>query len=84
VLFGDVVVTILKMLNPHGNKQILLAVIPQLSAKEGHCAVFIGVLTAISFIAMCANGDHTVLDDLNMCATALLSASSGLGFARQI
>ncbi|NDB06938.1 MAG: MarC family protein, partial [Acidimicrobiia bacterium] len=45
-LFGEVLVTMLVILDPPGNVPIFLAVTRQLSAKERHRAAFLAVGTA--------------------------------------
>ncbi len=73
-LFGEVVVTMLVILDPPGNVPIFLSVTRQLSLKERHRAAYLSIATAFLVIAMFAIGGQTVLDYLNVSVPALQSA----------
>lgn len=73
-LFGEVVVTMLVILDPPGNVPIFLSVTRLLSPKERHRAAYIAVATAFLVIAMFAIGGQSVLDYLNVSVPALQSA----------
>lgn len=73
-LFGEVVVTMLVILDPPGNVPIFLAVTQRLTAKERHRAAWLAVGTAFLVIAMFAIGGRTVLDYLNVSVPALQGA----------
>jgi multiple antibiotic resistance protein len=73
-LFGEVVVTMLVILDPPGNVPIFLAVTRQLSEKERHKASYIAVATAFLVIAMFAIGGQTILSYLNVSVPALQGA----------
>lgn len=73
-LFGEVVVTMLVILDPPGNVPIFLAVTRQLSARERHKAAYIAVATAFLVIAIFAIGGQTILEYLNVSVPALQGA----------
>jgi multiple antibiotic resistance protein len=73
-LFGEVVVTMLVILDPPGNVPIFLSVTRQLTLKERHRAAYLSIATAFLVIAMFAIGGQTVLDYLNVSVPALQSA----------
>lgn len=73
-LFGEVVVTMLVILDPPGNVPIFLAVTRQLSERERHKAAYIAVATAFVVIAMFAIGGQTILEYLNVSVPALQGA----------
>ena len=73
-LFGEVLVTMLVILDPPGNVPIFLAVTRRLSEKERHRAAFLAVGTAFFVISMFAIGGQTVLDYLNVSVPALQGA----------
>ena len=73
-LFGEVVVTMLVILDPPGNVPIFLSVTRLLSVKERHRAAYLAIATAFLVIAMFAIGGQTVLDYLNVSVPALQSA----------
>jgi multiple antibiotic resistance protein len=73
-LFGEVVVTMLVILDPPGNVPIFLAVTRQLSARERHRAAYIAVGTAFLVIAMFAIGGRSILGYLNVSVPALQGA----------
>lgn len=73
-LFGEVVVTMLVILDPPGNVPIFLSVTRLLSPKERHRAAYIAVATAFLVIAMFAIGGQSVLDYLKVSVPALQSA----------
>ncbi|MFM1751418.1 MAG: hypothetical protein RL119_380 [Actinomycetota bacterium] len=73
-LFGEVVVTMLVILDPPGNVPIFLSVTRQLTLKERHRAAYLSIATAFMVIAMFAIGGQTVLDYLNVSVPALQSA----------
>jgi multiple antibiotic resistance protein len=73
-LFGEVLVTMLVILDPPGNVPIFLAVTQRLSEKERHKAAFMAVGTAFCVISMFAIGGRTVLDYLHVSVPALQGA----------
>ena len=73
-LFGEVLVTMLVILDPPGNVPIFLAVTQRLSDKERHKAAFMAVGTAFFVISMFAIGGRTVLDYLHVSVPALQGA----------
>jgi multiple antibiotic resistance protein len=73
-LFGEVLVTMLVILDPPGNVPIFLAVTQRLSEKERHRAAFMAVGTAFFVISMFAIGGRTVLDYLHVSVPALQGA----------
>lgn len=73
-LFGEVVVTMLVILDPPGNVPIFLAVTRQLSERERHKAAYIAVATAFLVIAMFAIGGQSILEYLNVSVPALQGA----------
>lgn len=73
-LFGEVVVTMLVILDPPGNVPIFLAVTRQLRERERHKAAYIAVATAFLVIAMFAIGGQTILEYLNVSVPALQAA----------
>ena len=73
-LFGEVLVTMLVILDPPGNVPIFLAVTQRLSDKERHRAAFMAVGTAFFVISMFAIGGRTVLDYLHVSVPALQGA----------
>ena len=70
-LFGEVLVTMLVILDPPGNVPIFLAVTQRLSDKERHRAAFLAVGTAFFVISLFAVGGRTVLDYLHVSVPAL-------------
>lgn len=72
--FGEVLVTMLVILDPPGNVPIFLAVTSRLSAKERHRAAFLSVGTAFLVISLFAIGGQTILDYLNVSVPALQGA----------
>lgn len=76
-LFGEVVVTMLVILDPPGNVPIFLAVTRNLTAKERHRAAWLAVATAFLVIALFAIGGRSILDYLNVSVPAL-QGSGGL------
>lgn len=73
-LFGEVVVTMLVILDPPGNVPIFLAVTQRLSNKERHKAAYLAVSTAFFVISLFAIGGRTILDYLNVSVPALQGA----------
>ena len=73
-LFGEVLVTMLVILDPPSNVPIFLAVTQRLSDKERHRAAFLAVGTAFFVISMFAIGGRTVLDYLHVSVPALQGA----------
>ena len=73
-LFGEVVVTMLVILDPPGNTPIFLAVTQRLSAKERHKAAYMAIATAFLVISIFAIGGQTILDYLNVSVPALQGA----------
>ena len=73
-LFGEVLVTMLVILDPPGNVPIFLAVTQRLSDKERHRAAFLAVGTAFFVISLFAVGGRTVLDYLHVSVPALQGA----------
>lgn len=76
-LFGEVVVTMLVILDPPGNTPIFLAVTRRLSNKERHRAAYLATATAFLVISIFAVFGQTVLDYLNVSVPAL-QVSGGL------
>ena len=74
VLFGEVVVTMLVIMDPSGNVPIFLAVTRQLNDKERHRAALVAVATAFLVIAIFAIGGQTILDYLKVSVPALRGA----------
>lgn len=73
-LFGEVVVTMLVILDPPGNTPIFLAVTQRLSEKERHKAAYMAIATAFLVISLFAIGGQTILDYLNVSVPALQGA----------
>ena len=73
-LFGEVVVTMLVILDPPGNTPIFLAVTQRLSEKERHKAAYMAIATAFLVISIFAIGGQTILDYLNVSVPALQGA----------
>ena len=73
-MFGEVVVTMLVILDPPGNVPIFLAVTRLLSEKERHRAAYLAVGTAFLVIMTFALGGQTILDYLNVSVPALQGA----------
>ena len=73
-LFGEVVVTMLVILDPPGNTPIFLAVTQRLSEKERHKAAYLAIGTAFLVISIFAIGGQTILDYLNVSVPALQGA----------
>jgi len=63
-LFGEVLVTMLVILDPPGNVPIFLAVTRQLNNKERHRAAALAICTAFFVILVFALGGQTILDYL--------------------
>lgn len=76
-LFGEVVVTMLVILDPPGNVPIFLAVTRRLSPKERHRAAYLATATAFLVISIFAVFGQTVLDYLKVSVPAL-QVSGGL------
>lgn len=76
-LFGEVVVTMLVILDPPGNVPIFLAVTRRLTHKERHRAAYLATATAFFVISIFAVFGRTVLDYLNVSVPAL-QISGGL------
>ena len=76
-LFGEVVVTMLVILDPPGNVPIFLAVTRRLSNKERHRASYLATATAFLVISIFAVFGQTVLDYLKVSVPAL-QISGGL------
>jgi multiple antibiotic resistance protein len=73
-LFGEVVVTMLVILDPPGNVPIFLAVTQRLTEKERNKAAFLAIGTAFLVISLFAIGGQTILDYLNVSVPALQGA----------
>ena len=73
-LFGEVVVTMLVILDPPGNVPIFLAVTQRLSTKERHRAAYLAIGTAFLVISVFAIGGQSILDYLNVSVPALQGA----------
>jgi multiple antibiotic resistance protein len=73
-LFGEVVVTMLVILDPPGNTPIFLAVTQRLTEKERHRAAYLAIGTAFLVISIFAIGGQTILDYLNVSVPALQGA----------
>jgi len=76
-LFGEVVVTMLVILDPPGNVPIFLAVTRRLSGRERHRAAYLATATAFLVISIFAVFGQTVLDYLKVSVPAL-QVSGGL------
>ncbi|MBU3717374.1 MAG: MarC family protein [Actinobacteria bacterium] len=70
-LFGEVLVTMLVIVDPPGNVPIFLAVTRQLSAKERHRAAYLAIATAFLIIILFAVGGQTILDYLHVSVPAM-------------
>lgn len=77
-LFGEVVVTMLVILDPPGNVPIFLAVTARLTEKERHRAAYLAIATAFLVISMFAIGGQTILDYLGVSVPALQGAGGML------
>lgn len=75
-LFGEVLVTMLVILDPPGNVPIFLAVTRQLSEKERNRAAFLAIGTAFLVIVLFAFGGETILDYLHVSVPALQGAGA--------
>ena len=73
-LLGEVVVTMLVILDPPGNVPIFLAVTSRLSEKERHRAAYLAIGTAFLEISMFALGGQTILEYLKVSVPALQGA----------
>ena len=73
-LFGEVLVTMLVILDPPGNVPIFLAVTRQLNNKERHRAAVLAICTAFFVIMLFALGGQTILDYLHVSVPALQGA----------
>lgn len=73
-LFGEVVVTMLVILDPPGNVPIFLAVTQRLSEKERNKASYLAIGTAFLVISLFAIGGQSILDYLNVSVPALQGA----------
>ena len=73
-LFGEVVVTMLVILDPPGNTPIFLSVTQRLTEKERHKAAYLAIGTAFLVISIFAIGGQTILDYLNVSVPALQGA----------
>ena len=73
-LYGEVLVTMLVILDPPGNVPIFLSVTRQLNPKERHHAAYIAVGTAVLVIMLFAIGGQTILDYLKVSVPALKGA----------
>lgn len=76
-LFGEVVVTMLVILDPPGNVPIFLAVTRRLTNKERNRASYLATATAFLVISIFAVFGQTVLDYLKVSVPAL-QVSGGL------
>jgi multiple antibiotic resistance protein len=74
ILLGEVVVTMLVILDPLGNVPIFLAVTSRLSEKERHRAAYLAIGTAFLVISIFAIGGQTILDYLKVSVPALQGA----------
>lgn len=73
-LFGEVVVTMLVIMDPPGNTPIFLSVTKNLSDKERHRAAYLAVATAFAVISLFAIGGQSILNYLNVSVPALQGA----------
>lgn len=73
-LLGEVIVTMLVILDPPGNVPIFLAVTSRLSEKERHRAAYLAIGTAFLVISIFAIGGQTILDYLKVSVPALQGA----------
>ena len=76
-LLGEVLVTMLVILDPPGNTPIFLAVTRRLSPRERHRAAYLATATAFLVISIFAVFGQTVLDYLKVSVPAL-QVSGGL------
>lgn len=73
-LFGEVLVTMLVILDPPGNTPIFLSVTRNLDEKERRRAAYLAIATAFLVISLFAIGGQSVLDYLNVSVPALQGA----------
>lgn len=73
-LLGEVVVTLVVIMDPPGNVPIFLSVTRRLTPKERHRAALIAVVTAFAVISLFALVGQQVLDYLNVSVPALQGA----------
>jgi multiple antibiotic resistance protein len=73
-LFGEVVVTMLVIMDPPGNTPIFLSVTKNLSDRERHRAAYLAVATAFAVISLFAIGGQSILNYLNVSVPALQGA----------
>jgi multiple antibiotic resistance protein len=73
-LFGEVVVTMLVIMDPPGNTPIFLSVTKNLSERERHRAAYLAVATAFAVISIFAIGGQSILNYLNVSVPALQGA----------
>ena len=77
-LFGEVIVTMLVILDPPGNTPIFLSVTQNLTEKERHKSAYLAIGTAFLVISIFAIGGQTILDYLNVSVPALQGAGGML------
>jgi multiple antibiotic resistance protein len=73
-LFGEVVVTMLVIMDPPGNTPIFLSVTKNLSEKERNRSAYLAVATAFAVISIFAIGGQSILSYLNVSVPALQGA----------
>jgi multiple antibiotic resistance protein len=73
-LFGEVVITMLVIMDPPGNTPIFLSVTKNLSEKERNRAAYLAVATAFAVISLFAIGGQSILNYLNVSVPALQGA----------
>ncbi len=73
-LFGEVVVTMLVIMDPPGNTPIFLSVTKNLTNKERHRAAYLAVATAFAVISLFAIGGQSILNYLNVSVPAFQGA----------
>ena len=73
-LFGEVVITMLVIMDPPGNTPIFLSVTKNLTEKERHRAAYLAVGTAFFVISLFAIGGQSILNYLNVSVPAMEGA----------
>jgi multiple antibiotic resistance protein len=73
-LFGEVVITMLVIMDPPGNTPIFLSVTKNLSEKERNRSAYLAVATAFAVISIFAIGGQSILSYLNVSVPALQGA----------
>jgi multiple antibiotic resistance protein len=73
-LFGEVVITMLVIMDPPGNTPIFLSVTKNLSEIERNRSAYLAVATAFAVISIFAIGGQSILSYLNVSVPALQGA----------